>query len=70
MAQKRNGMLVPRLILICLGGWAMASFASIEAPAAIKLVTIETQLGDVDERSKKNSEEIAEIKKQIYKNIQ
>lgn len=67
MSNKRSGKLIPKLILVCLGGWAMASFASIEAPAAIKLVTLEQQIKETSDQARKNSDDIAEIKKQINK---
>ena len=39
--QSTTSILLPKLLMVCLGGWGLASVATLESPDAVKLVQLE-----------------------------
>ena len=64
-ARRKTTTLVPKLLMVCLGGWAIASFASVEAPDSVKLVKLERNLYETQAQVTQNKDDINKIKDTI-----
>ncbi len=62
---RRKSILLPKLIMVCLGGWALASLASVPAPDSIKLRLLQHELSSTTLQVRQNTTDIKAIKQEL-----
>ena len=62
---RRKTTLLPKMLMVCLGGYAIASVASVEAPDSVKLMQLERKIESNTHQIAKHANDIEQIKDKI-----